>query len=57
VSDEGALLVAVEDDPRNAALLEAILGRSGYRLRLSRNLQLILNYLLDKESRCVITFG
>jgi DNA-binding response OmpR family regulator len=35
---EGALLVAVEDEPRNAALLEAILGRSGYRLRIAPDL-------------------
>jgi two-component system cell cycle response regulator DivK len=28
----GPLLLAVEDEPRNAALLEAILGRAGYRL-------------------------
>lgn len=35
---EAALLVAVEDEPRNAALLEAILGRSGYRLRIAPDL-------------------
>ena len=35
---EGALLVAVEDEPRNAALLEAILGRSGYRLQIAPDL-------------------
>jgi two-component system, cell cycle response regulator DivK len=35
---EPALLVAVEDEPRNAALLEAILGRSGYRLRIAADL-------------------
>jgi len=35
---EAALLVAVEDEPRNAALLEAILGRSGYRLRIAADL-------------------
>jgi CheY-like chemotaxis protein len=28
------LLLAVEDEPRNAALLEAILGRAGYRLHV-----------------------
>jgi two-component system cell cycle response regulator DivK len=36
--DEPALLVAVEDEPRNAALLEAILGRSGYRLLIAPDL-------------------
>jgi two-component system cell cycle response regulator DivK len=35
---EGALLVAVEDEPRSAALLEAVLGRSGYRLRIAPDL-------------------
>ena len=38
MSVEGALLVAVEDEPRSAALLEAILGRSGYRLRIAPDL-------------------
>ena len=38
MNEEGALLVAVEDEPRNAALLEAILGRSGYRLRIASDL-------------------
>ena len=33
-----ALLVAVEDEPRSAALLEAVLGRSGYRLRIAADL-------------------
>lgn len=35
---EGKLLIAVEDEPRNAALLEAILERSGYRLRIAADL-------------------
>jgi len=30
--EDAPLLLAVEDEPRNAALLEAILGRAGYRL-------------------------
>jgi DNA-binding response OmpR family regulator len=38
VTAEAALLVAVEDEPRNAALLEAILGRSGYRLLIASDL-------------------
>ncbi len=29
------LLLAVEDEPRNAALLQAILGRAGYRLHVA----------------------
>ena len=32
---DGPLLLAVEDEPRNAALLEAILGRAGYRLHVA----------------------
>jgi CheY-like chemotaxis protein len=35
---DGAFLIAVEDEPRNAALLEAILGRAGYRLRIAADL-------------------
>ncbi|HET6153657.1 MAG TPA: response regulator [Marmoricola sp.] len=35
---EPAQIVAVEDEPRNAALLEAILGRSGYRLQIAPDL-------------------
>ena len=34
----GAMLLAVEDEPRNAALLQAILGRAGYRLAIAGNL-------------------
>lgn len=35
---EPPLLLAVEDEPRNAALLEAILGRAGYRLHVAGDL-------------------
>ena len=34
----GQLLLAVEDEPRNAALLEAILGRAGYELPVAADL-------------------
>jgi CheY-like chemotaxis protein len=34
----GELLLAVEDEPRNAALLEAILGRAGYELHVAGDL-------------------
>jgi CheY-like chemotaxis protein len=34
----GGLLLAVEDEPRNAALLQAILGRAGYELHVARDL-------------------
>jgi two-component system, cell cycle response regulator DivK len=36
--EEPKFLIAVEDEPRNAALLEAILQRSGYRLRIAMDL-------------------
>jgi two-component system phosphate regulon response regulator PhoB len=35
----GPLLLAVEDEPRNAALLEAILGRAGYRLHVATGVE------------------
>lgn len=38
MSDEGPLLLAVEDEPRNSALLKAILGRAGYRLEVAGDL-------------------
>jgi two-component system, cell cycle response regulator DivK len=34
----GELLLAVEDEPRNAALLQAILGRAGYGLHVAGDL-------------------
>ncbi len=34
----GRLLLAVEDEPRNAALLEAILGRLGHQLHIAGGL-------------------
>ncbi len=33
--DDQPLILAVEDEPRNAALLEAILTRAGYRLHVA----------------------
>jgi len=38
VATDAAVLIAVEDEPRNAALLQAILGRAGYDLRIAANL-------------------
>lgn len=35
---DAPLLLAVEDEPRNAALLQAILGRAGYRLHVAGDL-------------------
>ena len=38
MSATGPMLLAVEDEPRNAALLQAILGRAGYRLAIAGDL-------------------
>lgn len=38
MSPEGALILAVEDEPRNAALLRAVLEPSGYRLVIADSL-------------------
>src|SRR5215212_9189596 len=35
MKDVDPLILAVEDEPRNAALLEAILTRAGYRLHIA----------------------
>lgn len=35
---DAPLLLAVEDEPRNAVLLDAILGRAGYRLHVTADL-------------------
>jgi CheY-like chemotaxis protein len=47
MSADGPLLLAVEDEPRNAALLEAILGRAGYRLELAQDLAEARTLLAD----------
>ena len=46
---DGPLLLAVEDEPRNAALLEAILGRAGYRLHIATGVTEAREFL-DKET-------
>ena len=43
------LLLAVEDEPRNAALLEAILGRAGYRLHVASGVTEAREFL-DEET-------
>jgi len=35
VTNESRVILAVEDEPRNAALLDAILSRAGYRLTVA----------------------
>ena len=51
--DEGALLLAVEDEPRNAALLEAILGRAGYRLHVATGIMEAREFL-DEETPALV---
>jgi DNA-binding response OmpR family regulator len=51
---EGALLLAVEDEPRNAALLEAILGRAGYRLEIAGDLAQAREFLADETPALVL---
>jgi len=41
------LILAVEDEPRNAALLEAILTRAGYRLHVAEELGEAREWLAD----------
>jgi two-component system, cell cycle response regulator DivK len=38
MTDASDVILAVEDEPRNAALLDAILGRVGYRLHVAADL-------------------
>ena len=44
---EDRLILAVEDEPRNAALLEAILTRAGYRLHVAEELGAARRWLAD----------
>jgi len=48
------LLLAVEDEPRNAALLEAILGRAGYRLHVAGDLAQARDWLADSSPALVL---
>jgi two-component system, cell cycle response regulator DivK len=50
----GQLLLAVEDEPRNAALLEAILGRAGYRLHISGDLASAREWLATETPALVL---
>jgi DNA-binding response OmpR family regulator len=54
VSSGGELLLAVEDEPRNAALLEAILGRAGYRLHVAGDLAEAREFLADSTPALVL---
>jgi two-component system KDP operon response regulator KdpE len=48
------ILLAVEDEPRNAALLEAILGRAGYRLHVAGDLAQARDWLADSSPALVL---
>jgi DNA-binding response OmpR family regulator len=52
--EPGELLLAVEDEPRNAALLEAILGRAGYRLHVAGDLAKAREFLADETPALVL---
>jgi CheY-like chemotaxis protein len=45
--DDKLLILAVEDEPRNAALLEAILTRAGYRLHVADQIGDARAWLVD----------
>jgi two-component system, OmpR family, KDP operon response regulator KdpE len=51
---ERPLLLAVEDEPRNAALLEAILGRAGYQLHVAGDLAEARAWLADASPALVL---
>ena len=50
----GDLLLAVEDEPRNAALLEAILGRAGYQLHVAGDLASAREWLATETPALVL---
>jgi CheY-like chemotaxis protein len=54
VTEAGPLLLAIEDEPRNAALLEAILGRAGYRLEIATNLAEARDFLAEATPALVL---
>jgi two-component system, cell cycle response regulator DivK len=51
---DGPLLLAVEDEPRNAALLQAILGRAGYRLHVAGDLGTARTWLAAERPDLVL---
>ena len=51
---EQPLLLAVEDEPRNAALLEAILGRAGYRLHIATGVEEARAFLAEETPAMVL---
>jgi CheY-like chemotaxis protein len=51
---DGPLILAVEDEPRNAALLEAILRRAGFRLHVADELGEAREWLADRTPSLVL---
>lgn len=54
MSKEGAVILAVEDDERNAALLRAVLEPAGYRLAFARSLAAARLWLADHHPDLVL---
>jgi two-component system, cell cycle response regulator DivK len=54
MSHASPLILAVEDEPRNAALLEAILSRAGYRLHVAGELGAARSWLVDGAPALVL---
>jgi CheY-like chemotaxis protein len=54
VQPDAPLLLAVEDEPRNAALLQAILGRAGYRLYVAGGVVEAREFLEDETPALVL---
>ncbi len=54
MSLDGPLILAVEDEPRNAALLEAILRRAGFRLHVADELGEAREWLADGTPSLVL---
>lgn len=54
MSDSRPLILALEDEPRNAALLEAILSRAGYRLHIADQIADARAWLSDGAPALVV---
>ncbi|HXG27159.1 MAG TPA: response regulator [Candidatus Binatia bacterium] len=54
VQPDAPLVLAVEDEPRNAALLEAILGRAGYRLHVAGDVGAARQFLATERPALVM---
>lgn len=50
----GELLLAVEDEPLNAALLEAILARAGYHLEVATDLAAAREFLAEETPALIL---